>query len=87
MGIGRRGRHKRHFQDRTSRFWRNKDFSFNLCPQIGWGQPEEAKVVSSCNRTLERKITAQHRLERKNYRIFFHENFSSSEALEEMPAS
>lgn len=38
-----------------------EDFSFDLCPQTGWGQQEEAKVVSGCNRTLERKTTAQYR--------------------------
>lgn len=38
-----------------------EDFSFNLCPHTGWSQQEEVKVISSCNGTPERKITAQYR--------------------------
>lgn len=38
-----------------------EDFSFDLCPQTGWGWQEEVEVVSGYNRTLERKTAAQYR--------------------------
>ena len=81
--MGRGSRHKRHLRDRIGRFWRNKDFS-STCALILDGASKRRLVVA-----VELwKGKLQHNTEagKENYRMFFRENFFSSEAQGEMPA-
>lgn len=63
-----------------------EDFSFTLSPQTGWGQQEEAQVVSCCNEHWKGKLQRHPTSEKENYSMFFREDFFSSEELQERSA-
>ena len=81
--MGRGSRHKRQLRDRIGRFWRNKDFS-STCALILDGASKRRLVVAI--KLWKGKLQHNTKAGKENYKMFFHENFFSSDAQEEMPA-